>query len=340
MDKEKKRYIKTGILFTIIILVTIWGVNYIKSNDLLTSQIRLYGIYDDVKELSEGNYVFLNGTKVGKVSKVDFLNGDINKLIVEFHIRNDIKIPDSSIAMITSTDLMGTMGLKIILNKNTNNYYKSGDTLFSSVENSLSEEVNKQILPLKIKTENMLGTLDSLLIAFRSVFNPKTRSSIKKSFAHIQKTLKNLESTTNTLDTLMNMEKKRIARIIDNAESITENLRNNNENINQILSNFSNISDSLSASGFTNVIHNADVAIYQLSGILEKIEKGEGSLGLLIKDEKLYNKLERASTDLDKLLIDIKNNPKRYVRFSAIDFGKKIIVNEQKTDPASVSDNE
>ena len=338
MTKEQRRYIKTGILFTIIIFITIWGVNYIRSNDLLSNQIKLYGVYDNVKELSEGNHVFLNGTKIGKVSKVEFLNGDLNKLVVEFHIRNGIKIPDSSIAMITSTDIMGTMGLKILLSKNTKTYYKSGDTLFTKVENSLSEEVNKQILPLKLKTENMLGTLDSLLVAFRSVFNPKTRSNIKQSFEHIQITLKNLESTTNTLDTLMTSEKTRITAIIDNAESITSNLRNNNENIEKILSNFGDISDSLSASGFVNIIHNADTTIFQLKSVLDKINHGEGSLGLLLKDEKLYNELKKASIDLDDLLLDIKNNPKRYVRFSAIDFGKKIIINENKTD--SVPENE
>ncbi len=339
MTKEQKRYVKTGILFTIIIFMAVWGVNYIRSNDLLSNQIKLYGVYSDVKELSEGNHVFLNGTKIGKVSKVEFLNGNLNKLVVEFHIRSGIKIPDSSIAMITSTDIMGTMGLKIILNKHkTNKFYKSGDTLVTKVENSLSEEVNKQILPLKLKTENMLGTLDSLLIAFRSVFNPKTRSNIKKSFEHIQITLKNLEHTTTTLDTLMTTERARIAHIIDNAESITSNLKNNNENIEKILSNFGDISDSLSASGFMSIIHNADNSISRLSTILDKIDKGEGSMGLLLKDEKLYNELKKASSDLDDLLLDIKNNPKRYVRFSAIDFGKKIIINENKTD--SVSKNE
>lgn len=332
MTEETKRYIKTGILFVIIIFISIWGVNYIRSNDLISNQIKLYGVYSNVKELSEGNHVYLNGTKVGKVSKVSFLNGDLNKLLVEFHIRKEIKIPDSSIAMITSTDIMGTMGLKILLNKNTKTYYKSGDTLFSKVENSLSEEVNKQILPLKIKTENMLSTLDSLLIAFRSVFNPGTRANIKQSFEHIQVTLKNLEHTTSTLDTLMTSEKAGITKIIDNAESITNNLKNNNENIEKILSNFSDMSDSLSASGFVNIIHNADTAIFQLNSILNRINKGKGTIGLLLKDEKLYNELKKASRDLDDLLLDIKNNPKRYVRFSAIDFGKKIIINETKID--------
>ncbi|MCF6184276.1 MAG: MlaD family protein [Bacteroidales bacterium] len=333
MTTEQKRYVKTGILFIIIIIMSIWGVNYIRSNDLLSGQIKLYGVYDDVKELSEGNSVFLNGTKIGKIYKVDFLDGNLNKLVVEFHIRNDIKIPDSSIAMITSIDIMGTMGLKILINKKSKTYYKSGDTLSTRVENSLSEEVNKQILPLKIKTENMIGTLDSLLVAFRSVFNPKTRINIKKSFEHIQITLRNLESTTSTLDTLMTTEKARIAKIINNAESITNNLKANNDNINKILSNFGDISDSLSASGFVNIIHNADSAIYKLNTVLNKIAEGKGSLGLLIHDDKLYYELKNASSDLDDLLLDIKNNPKRYVRFSAFDFGKKIIINQTDSIP-------
>ena len=333
MTKEQKRLVKTGILFAIIIFLTIWGVNYIKSNDLLTSKTKLYGIYNNVKELSEGNHVYVNGTKIGKVVHVDFLDSDLTKLIVEFHIRNDIKIPDSSIAMIVSTDIMGTKGLKIVVNENTTIYHQSGDTLITKVEASLSEEVNKQILPLKLKTESMIGAFDSLLVSFRSVFNPATRNNIEQSFQSIRNTLKNLESTTVTLDTLMTSEKRTFSKIIKNAESITTNLANNNENINKILSNFGEISDSLSASNFINIIHQADSSITRLSHVLDQVEDGKGTLGLLIYDDDLYNKLEKASKDLDDLLLDIKENPKRYVRFSAFNLGKKIIVNEQDTVP-------
>jgi phospholipid/cholesterol/gamma-HCH transport system substrate-binding protein len=45
----------------------------------------------------------------------------------------------------------------------------------------------------------------------------------------------------------------------------------------------------------------------------------------------LYDKLEQSSKDLDELLLDIKKNPKRYVRFSAFSIGKKIIINKRDT---------
>jgi phospholipid/cholesterol/gamma-HCH transport system substrate-binding protein len=328
MTKENKRIVRTGIVFIIIIAMTIWGINFIRSNDLISSKTVFYGVYDNVKELSAGNHVFIKGTKVGKVVKVDFLDEDLNKLIVEFHIRKDLKIPDSTVAVIKSTDLMGTMGLDLILNKTSQNYHVSGDTLYSSVERSLSEEVNKQILPLKLKTEAMLGTLDSLLIAFRSVFNPDTRSNIKQSFEDIRLTLENLEGASSTIDTLLSAEKNRISTIIRNAELISENLKNNNDKINNIFGNLNKISDTLRAANFTQVINQADSAIHQVSRIANKINKGEGTLGLLIEDDELYDKLNKASDNLDKLIKDIKANPKRYLRFSAFNFGRKVYVNE------------
>lgn len=326
MTKEKVRIAKTGVLFVVIIAITIWGVNFIKSNDLLSSKTKLHGIYTDVSELAVGNHVYVNGTKIGKVVHVDFIDGNLNKLDVEFHVRNDIKIPKGSIAKIKSIDLLGTMGIEIVLNKDSKEYYKSKDTLKTAVETSLSEEVNKQILPLKIKTENMVGTLDSLLVAFRAVFNPKTRANIKQSFAHIQTTLKNLENSSVLLDKIMVSGKDRVATILKNAESITQNLENNNENIDKILKNFGDISDTLAAANLVGVIDNADKTLAKFNSIMTKIDKGEGTLGLLLKDEDLYNKLDKTSDDLDKLFIDIKEHPRRYVRFSAISFGKKIYV--------------
>ena len=128
------------------------------------------------------------------------------------------------------------------------------------------------------------------------------------------------------LDGIMVSGKSRIAKILKNAESITTNLENNNKNIEKILKNFADISDTVAASNLVGIIDNADKSLAKFSSVMDKIEKGEGTLGLLLNDEELYNKLEQTSADLDKLFIDIKENPKRYVRFSAFSFGKKIVV--------------
>ena len=58
-----------------------------------------------------------------------------------------------------------------------------------------------------------------------------------------------------------------------------------------------------------------------LDKVTERIENGDGSLGLLMNDKELYGNLNNASRELDLLLQDFRLNPKRYVNVSV--FGKK-----------------
>ena len=75
-----------------------------------------------------------------------------------------------------------------------------------------------------------------------------------------------------------------------------------------------------------------------MDALLAKIEKGEGSLGKLMKNEELYNNLTDASKELDLLLQDFRLNPKRYVNVSV--FGKKQIeYSLPENDPALKNQN-
>jgi phospholipid/cholesterol/gamma-HCH transport system substrate-binding protein len=50
------------------------------------------------------------------------------------------------------------------------------------------------------------------------------------------------------------------------------------------------------------------------------VNKGEGTLGLLVTDKELYTNLTKSTANLESLLADLEANPKRYVHFSL--FGK------------------
>ena len=70
-----------------------------------------------------------------------------------------------------------------------------------------------------------------------------------------------------------------------------------------------------------NTINQTKNTMASLNEVVMKINKGEGSLGLLVNDKKMYDNLQSSAASLDKLLIDLKANPKRYLHFSV--FGKK-----------------
>lgn len=328
---DNKRLLKAAGLFIASIIILIWGYNYLNNNDLLVSEDEYFAVYKDVKELSPGNSVYINGLKVGNVADIYFRDSKLDYLVVKIFLNNDIKLPKNTIAEITSIDIMGTKAIRLLMKKK-DKYHKSGDTLLSAIEGDLKEQVNQQILPLKLKAEDLIGSFDSVLVVINTILDDQTRQNLSKSFDHIQVTLKNLESTTFSLDTLMTTQKSRLVIILSNVELITTNLKNNSENLNKIFTNFANISDTLAKANFAKVIKEADGALSKFNMTMEEINKGNGTIGKLIYDQALYNNLLDASKNLDKLIIDIEKNPKRYIRFSAFDIGKTVIKQEVKSD--------
>jgi hypothetical protein len=53
-----------------------------------------------------------------------------------------------------------------------------------------------------------------------------------------------------------------------------------------------------------------------LNAALSKMQRGEGTLGRLAHDEKLYDDLDSLAVNLNALVIDIRENPRRYVKVS------------------------
>ncbi len=61
---------------------------------------------------------------------------------------------------------------------------------------------------------------------------------------------------------------------------------------------------------------NLNKASQQLSSILEKVEAGEGIASDLISDKKLSSDLKSTVTEIRELTKDMKENPKKYFKFS------------------------
>jgi phospholipid/cholesterol/gamma-HCH transport system substrate-binding protein len=327
---DRKRIIKIGIVVSLAIFIFFWGINFLKHKDLFKKETTYFGIYQNINGIGVSAAVFLNGFQIGQVSDVYFNNDKAHNLVVEMMIESKYKIPKNSTAQIYSTDVLGTKGIQILLNDSVQDFHDDGDTLLTSIEGDLKTQISAQMLPFKSKIEAMVSSMDTVLTSVSLIFNSKTRENLSKSFASIRITLQNFEGTSYTLDTLMQTEKNTLKAILANAESITQNLKNNNDKIQNIISNFSEISDTLAKANFAGVIQNADKAINDLSKIVDKINAGEGSLGQLVNNDTLYTNLENASYNLNRLLRDLKENPKRYVRFSAFDLGRTVIVDDEK----------
>lgn len=314
-----KKEVKIGFLFIATLAIAIWGLNYLKGKDIFTNQRLLYAVYDNINGLQVSNPILVKGYKVGQVKDIHFTDDTLQRITVVMAITSDIKIPKTTIAKIFSEDLLGSKAIELRLGKSGDNV-ENGDTLISDIQASIGDEVNKQILPVKQKAEKLMASLDSVLETIHYIFNENTRDNLRMSFESIKITIDKLRSTLTNVDTVISDQKNNISSIIVNLQSFTGNLKKNNQEIDNILNNISVFSDSLTKLQVNATLKKADKAVNDVAVLVEKVNKGEGSLGLLVNNDTLYNNLNASSQELKELLADIKLNPHRYVHISV--FGR------------------
>jgi phospholipid/cholesterol/gamma-HCH transport system substrate-binding protein len=310
-----RKEIKVGITFVIATAILIWGLMYLKGLELLKTSRTFYAVYDQVNGLVAANPISIKGMKVGQVKNLYFDPTNPKNIIVELYVLGDYPIPKNSYARIFSSSLLGAPEVEIIPGDSTV-MAENGDTLKSLIEATLGQEVNRQLLPLKTKAENLISSIDSIAVIVQQVLNKNTRENLVEAIENVKQTLQNIAHTTQNLDTLMGTQRNNLSRIISNVESISSNLKQNNDEISNILTNFSNISDSLAKARIPYTIAQVNKAVGDLDLVLQKINKGEGTVGQLLSNEQLYKEVEKAARDLNLLLEDIKKNPTRYVKVS------------------------
>ena len=310
-----RKEIKVGLTFVVATAILIWGLMFLKGLELLKTSRTYYAVYDQVNGLVAANPISIKGLKVGQVKKLYFDPQNPKNIIVELYILGDYPIAKNSSARIFSSSLLGAPEVEIIPG-DSKVMAKSGDTLMSSTEATLGQEVNKQLLPLKTKAENLISSIDSIAIIVQQVLNKNTRENLVEAIEHVKQTLGNIAHTTQNLDTLMGSQRNNLSKIISNVESISSNLKQNNDKITNILTNFSSVSDSLAKARIPSTIAQLNKAIGDLDLVLQKINKGEGTVGQLLTNEQLYKEVEKAARDLNLLLEDIRKNPGKYVKVS------------------------
>lgn len=308
------REVKTGILVVAAIGLFIYGFNFLKGKDIFSGRRVFYAIYPEVAGLVEANPVQYNGLKVGRVKSVRLYDTS-GRIIVAFAISDDeMKIPKYSVAKIVSPEFLGGKAIQIIPS-NEKEYAADGDTLYGMVEASLQESVNATIKPLKDKAEKLISSIDSIMEVVNAVLDKNARENLSKSFDNIKHALETFARTSMRLDTMIASEKNKLSVIFSKVESISTNLANNNDKISTAIRNFSSISDTLAKANLSRTIQNANKALSDVSGVMEKINRGEGSAGMLVNDDKLYKNLNSASASLDSLIKELQDNPGKFMPF-------------------------
>ena len=294
------REVRVGIMAVVAIFVLYFGLNFLKGIDIFTAVNDYYAKYENIDGLVPSSAVYIKGLKVGQVEEIKYDFSKSNSFVVRISVSNDIKIPKGAKIELTDEGLMGGKAIQLKYNPTTTNQalYSSGDTIESQVGIGLMAKLSGDLMP---KIESISTQADSLLRAVRVLIESE---QIKNSLGSIEKTTADLAVSSAQLKKMMN---KDLPKIIGD--------------VNVITSDFRQVSGNLKSVDFAATFASINHSIANLNLITDKVNSNEGTIGLLLNDKALYNNLSNTAENTDKLLIDLKQNPKRYVHFSL--FGRK-----------------
>jgi phospholipid/cholesterol/gamma-HCH transport system substrate-binding protein len=255
----------------------------------------------------------VKGKVVGTVSEVILQGNDKVKVIIA--VDKKVKLPKGTTAALFAPDLMSGKALRLDLGQ-SKEILADEATIESKMELGALDKVTSQLDPVLASANQVMYRLDSIMASIQGLLSPATTKNIESSVASLELTMKNFAALSSSL----NKESAQLAGIIRNANTITANVANNSKNIDAVISNLKVTTDKLSKADLEKTIHNLQNTLEQTQTLLAKINKGEGSLGMLANDKQLYNNLTGSMSSLDKLLEDLKKHPSRYINIRV--FGK------------------
>lgn len=333
---------KIGLLAIITIALFIWGLKFLKGQNILSASKNIFVEYKNIDQLKVSSPVLINGFEVGVVKDIYLKPEDLNTIIVVLNIKGKIIFPKNAVAMIVNAGLMGGKAVEIRYSNpcNGGDCVVSGDYLKGETEGLLQSMLGRPdqfegyIGAFKNNARGILDSLDS------SIKNPS--NSIGKALNDLEVVIHHLKGTTAAMDATMNASSGNINATMKNLNSISANIAASNNQIKSLISNLDAVSLQLKNGNLDGTLKTAniamekanqtlnktDLAIGELNSILNKVNKGDGTMAKLVNDGTLYTNLNGLSKDLSKvsknldlLLQDFRLNPKRYVNVSV--FGKK-----------------
>ena len=300
--------IKVCFLAVLGIMMSVFSYNYLKGINLFDKNRKFIVKYEKVDGLSVSNPVTMNGFKIGKVQKINFNSKNTRELLVDIIIDNDVVFAKTSLAELYETGLIGGKAIAIIPDyKNDSTIAVDGDYLKGVIKPGLTELVN-QILPqVQLQIEAVMKNAEIVLQNINTLFDDETKKELKSSIEDFSNLTSSLSETSDAISEL----------IANN----TENLTNSLSDFRSASNNIKSITDSLNSDDIKSITTNLNSLVNNLNSITTSLKNSEGTAGKLINDKSIYDNLENASNQLNRLIEDIKLNPNRYINFSV--FGKK-----------------
>jgi phospholipid/cholesterol/gamma-HCH transport system substrate-binding protein len=302
---------KVGALALVTGAMLYLGFNYLKGSDVFSGVNDYYVRYKNVDGLVTSNAVMLNGLQVGKVKAIDIIPERNNELLVTLAISRKIKLNEGSYASLADNGFLG--GKMINLYFGNGKLLNNGDTLISKTEVGISALIKEKTLPVMSNVDTLINQLKNIATKFDSTG------------VYLNKLLKTSDHSIAALNSSIGgtlaENRDNLKGITTNINTLSASLIETEKGIKPLMNKMGSVADSLNALKLSEAVVSAKKSLQSFQEIMNDLQAGKGTVGKLMKNDSVYLHLNRTMADLDRLFINLKEDPKRYVHFSL--FGKK-----------------
>jgi phospholipid/cholesterol/gamma-HCH transport system substrate-binding protein len=303
-----KREVKIGMFAVVMLLCLYLGVNYLKGKDVFSGDRVYYTLFEHTSGLQTSAPVLLKGVKIGSVTSIAIDPDRTDKVVVTVNIKKSFKLPTDSRLKMFTNGIMGGKAIEFVPGVADTNFER-GAVIPSISEDGLLDVASTSIEDVIAEFKRLVNSLDATSSTLNTILGQNAES--------FRSMMGNLNSTTRQL------ADAGLGDIIEEIGTFTHTLQENSARFDAIMANLDTVSGELAEADLRGIASKLDTSIESLSGVLAKINNGEGSLGRVIEDPALYDSLTVAAGNLGVLLEDLRANPKRYVHFSLFGSGKE-----------------
>ncbi len=305
---------KVGLFMVSGIAILYLGFNYLKGIDFFSSSNKYYAIYQNVDGLNVSNPIQINGFTIGRVSRIQLVQGEANKVLVELDINGDIVLGDSATAVL-SGDFLGNKSISLYTG-HIEKPLPSGDTLIAILDKGIADILAESAQPVANNLEATIKKINVIL------------DNLSGNSGKINQLMDELVKSPKILNATMLDTRKKLNGIADTYNALGLELTSTVRSTQPAINNLTQFTDSLKAVNLSKTLQEANRALANLNTAIEHFSTSQGTLGKLINEDSLYVNLNNAVESLDRLLIHIDSNPKHF--FAPLGKSKEKIEKERR----------
>lgn len=290
---------KVGLFMVVALVLLYFGFNFLKGIDFFSSSEKYYAIYNNVDRLTNSNQIFLNGFSVGRVGEIKILQENGNRVLVTLEIDSDIRLTDSTTAILTG-DFLGNKSI-LLQNVTGSRYLQPGDTLRSNLDRGIADILTESAVPVA-------ANLQVTLRKFNGLVENLTRNTEK-----LDTIFARLMRTPYYLNQALSNANSSVSDLAGEYKIVAENLNATLDDLKPTMSNLRSLSDSLAVLELSETIRKTQATLESLNSTLGRMTEDDNTVGRMLTEDELYVNLNKLLLNLDSLAEHFNNNPKHFL---------------------------